>query len=409
MNSFLTILLFLYSLNIFSRGMICLLLVVAIVAIQQKPSFHAFHEDVLFFSFQICFTIFYCINYGGASIDFLILPFAAWYIGRVLSSNPEKFGSIEKYIIALGFGTFVYGILNIVKRYQLGYQLISWLNAGRMCADFWASYDIVQTKEATYFLLSICLLFYVYFIQKKRVLKIVYLFVLMGVAFVTFDIGSRTILILGFGLFIIQWVLYLHRIDKHKLIILCGFIIVCVAFYFAFEANVGGIKDLYLDSNFYRRMSGNSYDSVNGLFDINGRNSRYALMISQMVYYPFGGFELDGLGSSHNTFLDIYRVAGAVPFILFGWLVLKIVKDCIRLVRNTQLFNRETIAIVAVFSGLILQFFIESIEVLNPMIFQIFLLISGMIVSRVHYLQSSAKLISGGVIYEDSSNNANKA
>lgn len=383
MNFLLTILLFLYGLNVFSRGSLCLLLVVIIVTIRQKPLFYVSHEDILFFFFQVCFTIFYCFNYDNASIDFLMLPFLTWYIGRVLSASPEKFGSIEKYILALGFGTFVYGILNIVKRYQLGYELISWLNAGRMCADFWAGYDIVQTKEATYFILSICLLFYVYFIQKRKILKIFYILVLAGTIFAIFDIGSRTILILALILFLPQLLLYLQRMDRHKLKVLCSLAVVCFGLYLAFNANIGGIKNLYLDSNFYSRMSGDSYDSVSGLFDINGRNSRYSIMLSQMIYYPFGGIELEGLGSAHNTFLDIYRVSGLLPFILFIWLAVKIIINCVQWIRKTQLFNRETITIVSVFAGLLLQFFIESIEVLNPMIFQIFLLISGMIVSKV--------------------------
>lgn len=405
MNFLLTILLFLYGLNVFSRGMFCLLLVAVIVTIRKKPSFYVLREDILFFFFQICFTIFYCINYDSVSFDFLVLPFLAWYIGRVLSSSPDKFGSMDKYILALGFGTFVYGILNIVKRYQLGYQLISWLNAGRMCADFWAGYDIVQTKEATYFLLSICLLFYVYFVQKKKLLKITYILILIGAMFVTFDIGSRTILVLGLVLFMVQLALYLQRMDKHKLKVLCCLVVVLFVLLIAFEANVGGVKSLYMESNFYSRMSGDSYDSVSGLFDINGRNSRYALFISQMIYYPFGGMELEGLGSAHNTFLDIYRVTGVLPFVLFIWLVVRIVKNCIRWIRGTQLFEKDTIVMVAVFAGLLLQFFIESIEILNPMIFQIFLLISGMIISKA---QNQQNQLTEGFIYENRSNNAHQ-
>lgn len=393
MSWFIWITLFLYAVNFKSRGFLFFAAAFLVMVRKHRFVYKLLAEDVLAVGFiAVLFAI--AVGNGdrrlisaGGIIQTFLLPLMAYYFGRIAAGADMGASDKGAMFEILGFGTCVYGVLNLVKRYELGYQLIPWLNAGRMCADFWIGYDIVQTKEATYFLISACLLFYSFVIRKGRWRKLCYAAVTLALATVTLDIGSRTLLLIavvifGSESFVLLFIQKQYHKTKWKLVAGAGFVIFAVMI--LYSNDIWGIKTIYRDSIFYQRLSGNSYDSVNGLLDINGRNDRYYLFFTQMLTHPFGGIQLGELGSAHNTFLDIYRLAGFIPFLIFAWFFLSMVRNQFRLVKETGFFYPETLLLASIMMGFAMQFMGESIVLLNPLILQIYFMVSGYLLSRVH-------------------------
>jgi hypothetical protein len=399
------LLLFLFSLNFLNYSNYIILVLFAVTCVRMlMVSGNPFMVNQFdLFILLFCFT--YALIKGIYYQDmvecyrtFLLLPVISFFIGRMLYQISRKFTVLEpkNIMLVLTFGTFLYGILNIYYRYQMGYNLIWNAAENRMCIDFWSNKDIWPTVEAHFFLLIAALLFYTIFLTKSTAFRIVYFICLSLTIFAALDIGSRTLLVLMILVFVLLLLQYLHSrgiLWRKKRKLLLGLSVVTAYLCFAYLANSFGLRTLVEDSSLYRRMTSTEVSSV---LDINGRGIRYMAVISDMPTHLFGNIDLGGdlsqggLGSAHNTWLDIYKEVGVIPFILFLWITALIFGKLRMKVKTLGFFHPEVILFVSIILMLNLQFLTESIFTSNMHIVQCYLIICGMLnasTSEVKHIQ----------------------
>lgn len=137
-------------------------------------------------------------------ITYLILPMMAYYTGYLLNDSvmmKEK-AKLDLFVFSVSAGFAIYGMLNIYSRYQMGYNLLTWVAAGRLSIDFWRGNDVWPTLEATYFLPIVGIAFYMLVIVRGICKKIIFGALFVLALFCSLDVGSRTIIVLGGLIFI---------------------------------------------------------------------------------------------------------------------------------------------------------------------------------------------------------------
>lgn len=387
-------LVFLFSLNFFNYSNYILLVLFVITCVRMLmitgSPFMVNQFDFLILLFCYSYAVIKGMYYPSLAEcyrTFLLLPVLSFAIGRMLYrvSRTCTLVGPKNIMLTLAFGTFLYGILNIYHRYQMGYDLI-WNEAeNRMCIDFWSNNDIWPTVEAHFFLLVSALLFYAVFIVKSRRFKITYFICLSLTIFAALDIGSRTLMVLMILIFALFLLLYLRSRSvswqkKSRLLFLLSVAAGCLCI--AYLIDSFGVRTLVEDTSLYRRMTSSEISSI---LDVNGRGIRYMSVISDMPTHLFGNIDLGGslseggLGSAHNTWLDIYKEVGVIPFVLYLWITALIFFRLKTMIRSFGLFRQETILFTSIILILNLQFLTESIFTSNMHIIQCYFIICGML------------------------------
>ena len=98
-----------------------------------------------------------------------------------------------------------------------------------------------------------------------------------------------------------------------------------------------------------------------------------------------------GLGSAHNTWLEIFRIAGVVPFILFILWTIHSVKVLIKLVFTGGLINREYALPLIITIVITVQFMTESMFTLNTHLMNFYFMLTGML--EAYYIEKRRDLL----------------
>lgn len=153
-----------------------------------------------------------------------------------------------------------------------------------------------------------------------------------------------------------------------------------------FINDVWSIRTRIMESSFILRLTGGTdYDDVDGLLSSNGRFIRYFQILEQAPTHLFGNIDLGGdvldggLGSGHNTWLDIYRVAGIIPFTLFLVWTVVLLKKAVRLYGQYGLFSQNCSVVLLILFIVEIQFLSESMFVLNTHLLNFYFLLAGFV------------------------------
>lgn len=322
------------------------------------------------------------------TITYFVLPAAAYLTGHCLVITDRDGSLYHKVILYASAGFFAYGILNIIQRYADGYNTFWWVAAGRMCVNYWTGNEMWPTLEATLFLPVSALLFYALFIQKSLVLKLGYLAVYAVTIWAALDIGSRAVIVLPLVMTIL-FLFYYYRsvsiLQSRKGALFVKLMIAVLIATILYCSNTAGIKDIVESSNLYSRLTGQTYDNVGGFFELNGRDVRYRIILKEMPTHLLGGIDLGGdvlsggLGSAHNTWLDIYRAVGIIPFMLFIYCTIMLILRMRYLIKTYTLFDEKVMPLLSVLIIINIQFLSESMFVLNTQLINFYFMLCGML------------------------------
>lgn len=349
-----------------------------------------------YFTAYSVFASLYTYDILQIFITYFFLPIFAVFSGYTLVRLKQKgyWNRTEYFTLLISLGLATYGILNIYQRYQQGYNTLTWVAAGRMSVDFWRGNEVWPTLQATYFLPIIGLLFYMIFISNGIIKKLLFIVGFIFSLITAFDIGSRTLIVLSAGILLLYLLVYLksHVVaSKNKRNVIMVLVTLLVIFSIAFATNFAGIRTSIMESSFVLRLTGGTkYDDVEGLLNIHGRDLRYKAIFEQMFTHLFGNIDLGsiesgGLGSAHNTWLEIFRVAGVVPFVLFiGWTVHSL-KVLIHFIRFNGLLNKEIAPPLVITIVITIQFMTESMFTLNTHLMNVYFMLAGML--EAYYIE----------------------
>jgi hypothetical protein len=246
--------------------------------------------------------------------------------------------------------------------------------------DFWTKDITLSTYESTLFTMANGMAFSFLF-AKKKLIRLAGIGIIIFEIIVALTIGSRAItaelIIIAILLFLVSlvWSQGSKRFKRSVLLASSFVILVALSLYIS---NFFGIKD-YIQKSYLMTRFDLEHSQERGLFDITSRLSFYDEVLAQMLVYPFGGMTLSYGVSAHNTFLDIIRVGGIIPFLLFVIFVINICVKLIKCIKKIGLFDNRILLSALVFSAIIINFMVESVFSLNRTLIYGFMLICGII------------------------------
>lgn len=386
-------LVFLFALNFLAKPNHLLLSVfsIGIILTIYKKSTFKMTVDLLFI-WLFSLSYFLILNYYGRGdlgsiFAYMIGPVGSFFIGYCIVKSNNKF--IFKTIMAIVFGNFIHGVLNMIMYFRL-YGFTTSVIGVRRFPDIWLGFELTSTLQGTFYTLIVSLLFYSMILltrKEKRGLAIILLISTVFSIMVSFIMGNRTLTVIMLISFISNFLLYiiLTKRNPQKIIKIIVFtIILILGTGLLYSNNVFGVREFVEGSTWYMRsniMAANE----------DPRIALYQKAISQMFDFPFGGYKMNLVTNSyvHNLWLDVLYATGLIPFFFLIVYTFKSIKNLIRLIKQKNTGIELKIFIFSIYTGFLLNFMVEPILEGVPYMFLSFCIINGMIRKQLDLYKQS--------------------
>jgi hypothetical protein len=273
---------------------------------------------------------------------------------------------------------YFYVFISAIAAGPLIHYLLNWIKNGnaseRNTIDVWTNSVMSATGQASLACLPLALAIACLLCKSPKLLKIIYVIVVILVLGYNLVLSGRTLILLtlivvAIGLF------YLLKESKGKKIrILLIAVAVALLIIIAYKVNMFGIKDLIESSSLYDRFFGSNSIGL----DEDGRNERRGFYLKHIFLYPFGGTNIrDQIGFAHDIFLDTYDEVGIFAATVLSVYVLTTVIRLVKCVSNKSLPFEFRQIVLCVYLILYIEFLIEPILQGMPWLFSSFCLIDG--------------------------------
>ena len=328
----------------------------------------------------VLFSCFYFASvayYEGLALDviikFALAPWGTYLLGYNMRLNNRSI-SVTDFSFLIAFGFFLHGMLNLYSSIQVFGA--SFNNNYRQAFDFWQSRIISVTTASLYYTPFTVMAIGGLFSSRGAGIKLLCA-VSLGLALFGSMIYQNRTLILACGLVACLNVLLVMR-DKEmptekKKRIYSILVFLALAAAIAFLSNVAGIQDAIMNSSLMNRMSGDKQDRTTIWF---------SFIFGDAWKYPFGGTKAvlyDNKPFVHNTWLDTFRRAGLLPFLLLSLFTLRAMLDTIKFGRLGRLTGEDAVFLISLLAGTMLSFFVEPVIEANPYVFYLPLFVLGLI------------------------------
>lgn len=302
---------FLFALGTFNKtGLILSIVLVVFLTTNLKISTRV---DTCLMLFAV-FSLFYFLDYriywpvgGKEIIIFLISPWACYFLGReYVINNGEKHAIYLAVAVAGGF--FIHGLLNlmaVLDLYGMDYS-------GRISYDFWQKRVIAATGCSLYYTALVSMAVAWLFFSKKLFLKILSIVIIAIGIFSSIIYSTRALIVLMFILMLFAECLSVlsveyNSVNTSKVLVVT---LVILAFLFvSWKINLFGLQTKILSLDVTRR-----------LLNSQSRTELWrSFLTNHPLKYPLGGNQVQLSGGAkwvHNLWLDTFRTAGVVPFLL---------------------------------------------------------------------------------------------
>ena len=313
-----------------------------------KTGLDSFFLMILLFS--TTYSLFYLLNpwkgYQYFLIYFLSPPcFYLW--GKYVVQKGKDYKQIFLIVIVFGVLYSLPSLISVLLNIREG----GFAQPDRNIPMFWGGSAVNATGMAGFLMFNMCipaLLISGHRLLSKQVALVLLAVFVLSLASVL-RLGSRTQL----GIFLLSLIFALvyvgPKLTLKQNLVIFGIMAIVV---FIVIRNVS----FNLDSDLFTSFAGRMKD--NGAEDLAGGGGRVELWeksIDFMQRYPFG-WDLDAFGYSHNLWLDTYRTAGFIAFIILivvflkiFVLLYKILKSKAITISNRVIFLLFLIAFVSVF------------------------------------------------------------
>ncbi len=343
----LIILLFmLFSVDIFGMGWYIFggavgLLIIYMLMVDKKLTLSPLFAWVTL----LALTNFLILNYHSNAdivtkvIKYLLSPIGAFVLGTQLAKDEEEANGIMKLYMIAVIPYLIHGILNIsifngFDEYE------------RMVTDYWTGQKWNATLACTYFAMTVPLCFNA-FICKGFLKKILYLGATAVSIYASFITASRTVVIIGLLVILMEFWLYIKEkadfAKKIKNVALFLIVVMIVA-----GVVIGNMENLST-TNFFGRMTNNDMSEE-------PRIQLFMNIIENCWAYPFGNMPYF---YSHNTWLDFLRESGWITFICFMAITIICVRHIVSIFKNKHISQEYRLAVVGMMTALLLDMFVE--------------------------------------------------
>lgn len=372
-NKFVILILFLFALDLFDLSGMLIVLSALIFLVFNAPRIKIDANAVIL----LLFSFFYfssVLIFEGASVDsvikFLILPWACYVLGYNLDLREEGM-SVTRLIVILAIGFFIHGFLNFLVSAQIyGIDLNSNF---RHAYDFWQQRQISVTTAALYYSpLSVLAIGFVCFV-KKPAYKIISLIIIAVTLYMSLIYQNRTLFVVSLIVLITDLIMVVHfsnlssngKVKTFLLIIAVALLLLII-----WVLDIGGLRTIFEESRLFSRFrEAQDRTTIWGSF-----------LFGDAWKYPFGGNQAVLYRNKeyvHNLWLDTFRRAGVIPFLLLTFFTVRGGISVAKMKRDIPGESKNLI--VTFFLGMVLIFFFEPILEANPYIFYYPILIMGAI------------------------------
>jgi hypothetical protein len=275
------------------------------------------------------------------------------------------------YAVILGLSFF--GILAVLYSMKI-YGTAAGLNV-RIAYIPWLSKDIfVQgTIIGSYVALGISLSGTI--ITKSSLkLKLINIVVFTLSLYSSIMIADRTGLIIAAFSFVITFLIQIKigKAGSNFLFVSITAIIIIVVL-FLFNSNYAGLKDSWMHSDAYNRLS--TMDMAN-----DPRFSAWSSAFAGIFVNPLGGKLTNiHLDYAHNLWLDVGWSTGIIPFILLIVFTIITIVNYVKIIKNRSVSQYLRILITTMLTGFLFTFMVEPILEGNYRLFSAFCFYSGML------------------------------
>ena len=365
--------------NIFLMGSYILLALVLLYFVCKKQIILTY-KSLLLLAFAITYLCFGMMSLGFSLSLFKPLIYVLIWIMIYNISSDKSIEQIFTLMVFLAFGMASHGLVNFLYNTQNGVEMSKGISF-----DFWSQTYSSATGQAINFTLLIAIAFWMIFLQKKKLLKIIGVIFFVCSLLYDIQLGGRTFFVItlislacGILILVIESFFYPYIAKKtFGICIIIGCVILIIVL--IFQYNLFNAKSAFEKSYIYRRLY---YHSAGNIAD-DSRFNRKSLYYSMFFDNLFGGGKISGsgIGAAHELWLDIFDQVGFIPYILIIiysvsviWTIWNIVKKC-----KIAIFYKNALIIytVVIFS----QFFVEPIMAGAPMLFSSFLIIDAALTS----------------------------
>lgn len=383
------VIMLLSMMNVFLAGAYLLAIAALIIVLKNfNQPYKLSFLPLLAFAFTY-FLITYFHGQGFvASLKVFVCPLV--WLMSYQASRKKSLGQVSFFVVILTMGMAAHGVLNFV--YNVAND-IDWQYGKAL--DIWSKTLSASTGQAVNFTMIIAIAFWAIMLQRKKLLKISVIILLILSLIYDILIGGRTFLVLFviallWGLFSNAYFsnpkMFFRRKMLHTLIIVLGISIVVVIL---FNNNVFGIKAFYEDSYLYKRITEHGATLQND--ERMGRKLRYFSMIGESIW---GGNVLSqdlGIGNAHELWLDILDDAGIIPYFFIVLYTICSTKRFVKICKNSAVSAKEKVLFSSLYVIIILQFFVEPILRGSPILLYSYIMIDASIARYINDTQNAKK------------------
>lgn len=395
-NRIIHLLIFLCAMNFFNQSSWLLVVVFVLIIIIDKGKVYVCAKDSTFWIlifFAITFFLFAAQNGIASGFPAIGCPMA-YYIGTRMQRDQEN-ERVEKQlnsmVIRLTAGMTLHAIINFV------YELIRFggINSGGVHYDFFSLGEKTSaTGAATYLTLLAGAMFYS-IMEADSARKWLIGFAAIIIAFV-YDttLGGRTffgLAALAFALSMITYVVCQKDVKekakafKKVIFTLLAIIVVALLLFLRYKDEI--IK-LFESTYLYHRIEYARTRHSQSLLDFFTSSDRGIIRrqyIKLMPQYLWGGRKiLDRVGFyAHELWLDIFDIAGIVPYVLSLVITVQITYNSIRYMTGAERPIKNKVLIAGITASVTAQLFLEPVLTGCRALLFSYLIICGMIKSQL--------------------------
>ena len=371
--------LFCFAISIFNLAGYIFAVIVVLLFFFKATSISISHTDFIVFLFSIGYTVFLFLHYGLTVNDiilFLIGPLSAYILGKAYIKTSKSDYSLMIFITVLSIGMYFHGLLNVVAYLRSDYS--AYYEYYRQSVDFWRDELVnVKTTEMLY-TFATGLGMGVLFSKSKLLYKMISTIIVIISVGVAAFLANRTLILVFIALAVWRTLVLLlnHKIRfETKLAVVFGILFLGVVAVYIVVNNKYGVRDFIFSLKIVERFTSNSELT---------RFEVWGLFFDEMRFldYPFGGKFLtigSEFGYLHNMWLDVYNVAGIIPFLFLIVLSGKFILEYFDFSRVMKKYEKddENIILQTLMLSTLMNMMVEPIVEANPYYFLIVLMFMG--------------------------------
>jgi len=288
----------------------------------------------------------------------------------------ERSSRIQKkaaaLILSMTLGSFAHYLANFLK------SITSPGLSGRNTLDIWTNQGMAATGQAALGCLAAASAAAMVLYPIRRTDRLFGGLTITALLLYNMILAGRTLMILTLGLLFADFVYLLVRMKTvyPRVQMILGVLACGGLFAFVFVQNVGGLRDLWMESNLVRRFLG---ESGQALLQTDRMGIKLEFLRS-MPDYPFGGLHLRAqYGYAHDLLLDAYDEYGIGVFLLLTVILITGIWEWFCLMKQEAYALPYLNLIACVYPAMLAMFLLEPIFAGFQWLFVTYCFINGII------------------------------